>query len=405
MKKILYIHHAGVFGGASRSLLELIKAFPENTVEPFLITQKGNTSDYFEKSGIRTLVTKGISQFDNGKYYHYKGLRWFILFREFVFLPYTFSVILKASKEFKNIDIIHVNEIQLIIPAVFAKWVFKKPLVVHSRSLQQSDLNSFRTRMIRNWLRNNAEIIIPIDKAVEASLPPGLRTRVVHNGFNPATLNVDSLAKDGLVKIPVRKMNVGMVGNLIGHKGFDEFIEAANILVAEGYDINFVVVGDRNVKINIIAKLIRIIGLSHNIRDSIIDKIDKYKLNGFFHLLPFTSNLADVYSRFDVLCFPNQTDAIGRPVFEAAYYCKSSIVCLTKIMGDTFIDGETGINITAKSPEHLAECIKYLYDNPSEISRMGLNARELTKSTHDSKKNSLKVLDIYYKILNHDRQI
>lgn len=405
MIKVLYIHHSGVFGGASRSLLEMIKSFPEGSVEAYLITQKGNTSDYFKKSKIQTITTKGISQFDNGQYAHYKGWRWIILIREILYLPFTIIGIFKAKKTFKSIDLIHVNEVQLIIPAIIAYFIFRKPIIVHSRSLQQSNLQSFRTRIIRNLLNKYSKVIIPIDEAVKASLPPGLNTVVVHNGFNPVNLTVDTNSKEYWDNIPPRKLTIGMVGNLIGHKGFDEFIEAANVLVAEGYDINFVVVGDRNVKINMMAKLLRIIGLNHNIRDSIINKIDKYKLNGFFHLLPFTSNLSDVYNRFDVLCFPNQTDAIGRPVFEAAYYGKPSIVCLTKIMGDTFIDGETGINITAKSPKHLSECIKYLYDNPSEISRMGINAHELTKSTHDSKKNSIKILDIYYKILNHDRQI
>jgi glycosyltransferase involved in cell wall biosynthesis len=202
--------------------------------------------------------------------------------------------------------------------------------------------------------------VIPIDEAVNASLPPGLNTIVVHNGFNPSTLKLDSNDKNYWDSIPQRKFTVGMVGNLIGHKGFDEFIEAANVLVKEGFDINFIVVGDRKIKVNFITRMLRLVGLSHNIRDSIVNKITNYNLSGFFHLLPFTTDLADVYSRFDVLCFPNQTDAIGRPVFEAAYYGKPSIVCLSKVMGDTFIDRETGINIRAKSSSDLIESIKFI---------------------------------------------
>jgi glycosyltransferase involved in cell wall biosynthesis len=405
MIRVLYIHHSGTFGGASRSLLEMIKSFPEDSVEAYLITQKGNTSDYFEKSSIKTFTTKGISQFDNGQYAHYRRWRWFILIREIIYLPFTFYIIYKTKKKLKSLDIIHLNEVQLIFPAIFVYFIFRKPIVIHSRSLQQSDLSSLRTRIIRKILLKISKFVIPIDEAVNASLPPGLNTIVVHNGFNPSTLKVDSIDKNYWDIIPIRKFTVGMVGNLIGHKGFDEFIEAANVLVREGFDINFIVVGDRNIKVNFITKLLRLVGLNHNIRDVIVKKISSYNLSDYFYLFPFTTNLADIYSKFDVLCFPNQTDAIGRPVFEAAYYGKPSIVCLSKILGDTFIDGVTGINIKAKSPNDLVKSIKYLYLNPSEGLRLGHNAQELTQRVHDSKKNSLKILEIYNKIISHDRKI
>jgi spore maturation protein CgeB len=74
-------------------------------------------------------------------------------------------------------------------------------------------------------------------------------------------------------------------------------------------------------------------------------------------------------------------------------------------LGDTFIDGVTGINIKAKSPNDLVKSIKYLYLNPSEGLRLGHNAQELTQRVHDSKKNSLKILEIYNKIISHDRKI
>jgi len=83
---VLYIHHCGVFGGSSRSLLEIIKAFPEKSVKPYLITQKGITSKIFKDLGIETIETIGISQFDNTKIGYYRGFRWLILLREFFYI-------------------------------------------------------------------------------------------------------------------------------------------------------------------------------------------------------------------------------------------------------------------------------------------------------------------------------
>jgi glycosyltransferase involved in cell wall biosynthesis len=400
MIKVLYIHHVGTFGGASRSLLEIIKSFPENSVDACLISQKGNTVDFFQKAGVKTIEAKGISQFDNGRYYHYNGLRWLILLRELVYLPFTFLAIIKAKKIYKDFDIIHINEIQLIIPALFAKKIFKRPIVIHSRSLQQSDLKSFRTRIIRDQLLKIAEIIIPIDKAVEQSLPVGLNTRVVHNGFDPVSLLTNMNTVNEWSKVRKRRLNIGMVGNIIRHKGMDEFVEAARILVTEGFDINFIIVGDKTAPRTILAKILKGLKISHDIREDLVKKIDKYKLEKYFYLLPFTSNLSYVYPQFDVLCFPNQTDAIGRPVFEAAYFKKPSIVCLSSILGDTFIDKETGLNVEAKNPLALVKAIKYFYNNLSEIERMGLNAYNLAINTHNSKLNAIKILDIYKEIVN-----
>ena len=50
--QVLYIHHAGQFGGASRSLLELIEGFPAGNVIPRLVTQRGSTAEAFSRRGI-----------------------------------------------------------------------------------------------------------------------------------------------------------------------------------------------------------------------------------------------------------------------------------------------------------------------------------------------------------------
>ena len=73
---VLYVHHAGSFGGASRSLLELIRGFAPGTVAPRLVTQRGSVSRVFRQSGIEILESAGISQFDHTRFGHYRGKRW-----------------------------------------------------------------------------------------------------------------------------------------------------------------------------------------------------------------------------------------------------------------------------------------------------------------------------------------
>ena len=77
---VLYIQHCGVFGGSSRSLLELIKAFPEHAVNPRLIIPRGSSKNAFNKVNIELISTIGITQ-----YGYYSGYRWLAVFREILF--------------------------------------------------------------------------------------------------------------------------------------------------------------------------------------------------------------------------------------------------------------------------------------------------------------------------------
>ena len=61
MINVLYVHHCGIYGGASRSLFEAISNFPQGKVKPYLITQKGNVS----KIAKEMENTKGLIIDDN----------------------------------------------------------------------------------------------------------------------------------------------------------------------------------------------------------------------------------------------------------------------------------------------------------------------------------------------------
>ena len=145
---ILYIHHCGSFGGASRSLLELIRAFPENEVKAHLITQKGKVSEIFREHGVEVIESGGISQFDHTRFGFYRSVRWLILLREIVYIPFTIWSMLKARRQWKNIDIVHVNEITNVLPILLAKVIFRCPLIIHVRSVQLVEKGCLRRKFV-----------------------------------------------------------------------------------------------------------------------------------------------------------------------------------------------------------------------------------------------------------------
>lgn len=396
--KVLYIHHFGSFGGASRSLLELINAFPENAVEPVAIVARGNVVPYFQKLCLDVVTVKGLSLFDNTKLSYYRGKRWVILLREILLIPSTFISIRKAKKKWPDIDLIHVNEIPILLSVFFAKKIIKKPVVVHSRSPQRNDSKSVRVKFVAHVLNKYANAVIAIDKTVFHSLPKLLiPTFTVHNGFTASS--AISTMTDNLNAYFTKKgdrMQAGMIGNFYIMKGIYEFFEAARICKERGLEIDFFVVGEnpRSAK-GIMGRLLKKLNYAPDIKTDLLRLTNKNNMDDCFHVFGFTSNIKLVLDFMDLNVFPSHINAVGRPVFEAAFSKIPSIVAIKDPYDDTIIDGQTGICIKEKDAVSLADAIEYFYNHPVERKQMGQNAYDLAVKNFDIVSNASKVLDIY----------
>ena len=393
---VLYIHHCADFGGSSRSLLETINAFPEKSVQPVLISPKGSTADYYSKFDIPAIKVLGISIFDNSEYSYYRSLRWLILVREFLYLPSTIYSIYKAKRIFKNIDIIHVNEILPILSIILAKKIFRKPIVLHVRSVQRKNLDSFRSTFI-NWvLKKYTDSIVSIDETVRLSLPESITVSVIHNGFD-AFSKITTLSSKQENTFKNSKIVIGIVGNYLYVKGVIDFINAAKICIEKGLDIEFWMIGDNGKQKKSILK--KYFKYSQDAREEIVDFINENKLEDKIKLIPFTTNITSYYQQIDILCFPSHFNAPGRPIFEAGVFKIPSIVAVEEPTSDTIVNHQSGICIQPKNVEKLAEAMQFFYDNPKEIVRMGQGAYELSQQNFDIKKNALKLLHIYQSLL------
>ena len=58
-------HRAAPFGGASRSLLELIQSFTAGAVQPRVLTRRGQFQEILAAAGVEVRGCDGVSQFDN----------------------------------------------------------------------------------------------------------------------------------------------------------------------------------------------------------------------------------------------------------------------------------------------------------------------------------------------------
>lgn len=394
MMKVLYLHPAGAFGGASKSLIELFGLLREAGVSGTVLTPGGSAASAFSEAGMSVRTARGLSQFDNTRYGYYRRLRWLIVLREIFFLPFSLLAVWKLRRE--RFDLLHVNEITLLPLGIVAKRLLRLPMVVHVRSLQRAPGTGWRTRLINRWLRKHVDVVVAIDRTVASTLEGNRPLVVIHNGLRVnATSGQNSLSHkaDG----PVR---VGFLGVLIALKGIYELVEAMRILKERGVSVECVVAGENARELSgIRAWALRTLGFARNVRAELEALIEEYGLQQHVQLLGFVGDVHALYPRLDILCFPSHLNAAGRPVFEAAFYGVPSVVAVADPMPDAVVDGVTGIAIPKSDPALIADALQRLAEDAGYRQRLGDQARVWAIENFSIDENAQRMYRIYLGLL------
>ncbi|WP_148717344.1 glycosyltransferase family 4 protein [Chitinolyticbacter meiyuanensis] len=396
-KNVLYIDGVGPFGGASRSLFELVAALRSLGVSAYFVAARGTALSYYRKVADDVIETRGLTRIDNTQYSYYRGLRWLILLREVFHLPFTFFALVKAWLRWRNnIDLIHCNEITEIFPALFAKWLFKRPLVLHVRSSQRREQNAWRSRLILFLLKRHVSTIVAIDETVRSTLPAELPCVVVHNSFS-APAQEEKASRQEMMLQSNDSMCVGFVGNLQHAKGVVDLIRAAALVKERaGAAVEFVFVGGKTRPSDgLKGRLLRFAGFAQDVSDDLESLVQQLDLTCNIHFVGHRNDIHRFYPAFDVLAFPSHFDAPGRPVFEAAFYEVPCLVCVEDPLPDTVRPGVTGLCVPARDPRSLADAILWYLRHPQERRQMGLASRDLALEFFVPEDNAKRILAVY----------
>ncbi len=90
-------------------------------------------------------------------------------------------------------------------------------------------------------------------------------------------------------------------------------------------------------------------------------------------------DVGDFFNGLSVYIQPSPTEGFGIPVLEAMSFGRPVIVTEGVGAKDLVTDGESGFIIPIRNPDAIAEKIRYFLDNPSEVKRMGQNARAVAE--------------------------
>lgn len=390
---VLYLHPAGAYGGAAKSLIELYQILSRNGVHGAVLTPSGSAATAFTEAGMSVISIPGLSQFDNTRHGHYRGMRWLILLRELAHLPISLLAIWRLRG--RKFDVLHVNEVTLLPLAICAKQLLGLPMVVHVRSLQCAPDSNWRTRLVGQWLDRYADAVVPIDHTVARTLDHTLALRVIHNGLRVAMSSHRSKAP----RAAGRPMRVGFMGVLIPLKGVYELVEAMRILNERNVNIECVIAGENARKLHgVRGWALRKLGFAEDVRKELEERVQRYGLEQRVRLLGFVKEVHAIYPTLDVVCFASHLNAAGRPVFEAAFFEVPSVVAVDDPLPDSVLHGQTGLAIPRPEPALIADALQYLAENEEFRLALGRGARTWALEQFDIESSAAEVLRIYHQL-------
>jgi len=395
-RKILYIHGVSVYGGSTRSLLEMLKSLTREEVEPLVICPRGQAADILERNGVDVHKVSGVASFDHTQIGYYRGLRWLILLRTFLYLVPTILVLRKVLK-IKKWDLIHINDGTLLIPGLIALFT-KLPIVWHFRTVMNT--NGWRWKAVRRLVNAAATRVIAIDSRVARSLVGINNVSTVHNcvPLPDKDTTENSISKKSL-GFSDDTVLFAMLGIMIPYKGIYEFLESAKKSLGVSNKIGFIYVGGNarpdEYYQTVIGRLMNKIGFSSNHKKVIKEKIRDYGIEDQVKIIEFTTDTNSIYKLIDVLCFPSHLDAIGRPAFEAAMYGKPSIAALTENSDDFPLHNFEGVIVNPGSVTDLSDAICQLAGDSQFRKTLGENARARANNEYACCATREQILGLY----------
>lgn len=224
-----------------------------------------------------------------------------------------------------------------------------------------------------NWILANSEntrdtlvnligvaaerIVITLPTVDEARFFPALNKHNVRDSFG--------ISND--------KKLILSVGRLMQRKGFDNTIRALPLLIEQGLDVAYALIGtgEEQEALQHLAQELNVAERVHFLGHVSYDDLPRW------------------YNNCDLFAMPNRdingdNEGFGLVFLEAASSGKPAIAGLAGGTGSAVVDGETGLRVEGESIPEIAKGISFLLRNPEKAQEMGdkARARVLNNFTH-----------------------
>lgn len=383
-KKILFIHHAEGWGGAPKSMIQLINSLDKSKYDcKVLLIKYSIVADKLKENGINFSVAQ--SRFYK-KYYHYfvhseaGYIKWYQIIRLVrLSILWILSRYYFAPKELSTheANIVHLNSSALTDWLAPSRKLGK--VVIHIREPFRKGRLDFLHYFFRRQYKKYADRIIAIskDNAKRVNIPE--KTMVIYNFAEIKDLNIhpDSYCSKKFLYI----------GGSAKIKGFFTLVDALDYLDKDvivyfaGYYSNTTGKGFKG-------KLKKII------RARLYEAIRRIKQHPNAKYLGLVHNVSEYIDQTCCLISPFTVPHFSRPVIEAFLHKKPVIVSNVSGMEEIVNNGVNGLIFPAGDSISLANAINKLANNPQLAKEMGENGYKEAMLKY-TEKNIYAIQDIY----------
>lgn len=391
-KKILFIHHAAGWGGASINLINIINSLDKThyIVEVLLLKD----SIFAQKLRDQNISYTIASSIFYRRYYKYFShtvpgfSQWYripnIFFLSFSWLLSRYFFAANILKNYE-VDIIQLNS------SVLTDWLApcKKlaKVVMHIQEPFSNGYFGIRAKFFRCQMKKYADklIIISLDNSKRIDIPE--KTTVIYN-YAEVPKNLPS--EDSF-----KSKRVLYLGGASYIKGFytlveslDELDEGIRVLFGGSYSTNK---KNKNTFKDVL-KYIFSIGKK---KKKALEKVKKHP-NAV--VLGMTNQVSQLMNEVCCLISPFSVSHFSRPVIEAYLHHKPAIGSDVQGMDEIIENGITGLIVEKDNPKILAAAINYLCNNPEKVREMGVNGYNIA-ITKFTPKNIMKFEEVYNQVL------
>ena len=235
-----------------------------------------------------------------------------------------------------------------IFKEFFSPWKSKFFILLERLLGQKTDLLLTDTNLIRQEL-------------IGLNIAPAHRIQVLTLGLDLEPFKSLGSFKGflrNLLQLPTQTKLVGTVARLVPIKGIQYLIEAAAQLLPRIPDLHFVIVGDGELKAELMEKAGRL-GIEKQVS-----------------FLGFWKDLRQIYADLDVLVVPSISEGCPVAVLEGMASVKPIVATAVGGIPDVLTNDQNGLLVPSKNPDFLAEAIHRCLTEDGLGTRLAQKAKE-----------------------------
>lgn len=288
----------------------------------------------------------------------------------------------------KNYDIIHSGsskDLWLLVPALKISRS-KTPLLLSKH------VGSFITKkdIFHKWIYNRVTYALAISNVIKKNLVettplPEEKILLLHNGidtkkFDPEKVNRTKVRNE--FSIEPDELLIGMMARFSPGKGHEEFLYAAEDLLAKHNNLRFMIVGEPSRG-------------EVEYGEEIKSLARKLNISGKTIFTGFRKDTPEVIAAMDVFVFPSHAEAFGLALTEAMSMGKPSVCSNSDGVLDIAVDGITSYLFQKQNWQNLSEKIELLISSSQKRNEFGLAARKRAEEMFDIETFTDKLINIY----------